>query len=98
MKVALRLSIFVLASFILSGTAALAQNTTATVTGVVTDQQGSVVPDAQVLLTSHETHVVFSTKSNAAGLYRIAGLLPGTYRVDATHSGFKGFVEDGVQL
>ena len=73
MKILFRLLRFVLAGHVLLGLVALAQNTGATVTGVVTDPQGSAVPNAQVVLTNDATNVPFTTKTNDDGIYRITG-------------------------
>ena len=98
MKILFRLLRFVLAGHVLLGLVALAQNTGATVTGVVTDPQGSAVPNAQVVLTNDATNVPFTTKTNDDGIYRITGLLPGTYKADVTREGFKSTVKDGIGL
>ena len=98
MKILFRLLRFVLAGHVLLGLVALAQNTGVTVTRVVTVPQGSAVPTAQVVLTNDATNVPFTTKTNDDGIYRITGLLPGTYKADVTREGFKSTVKDGIGL
>ena len=54
---------------------------TATLTGIVTDQQGAVVPNAQVVATNQETNLRRVTTTDDTGNYQIAALPAGTYRV-----------------
>jgi len=69
---------------------------TATITGVVTDPSGSVLVDAHVVLTNPSTGAVYTVATNSAGSYRIANLPPGPgYTLVVSHSGFSSFkVED----
>src|SRR5579859_1485473 len=67
---------------------ALAQ-TTANITGTVTDTTGAIVVDAKVTLKSAAHGIDMSTQTNSDGLYQFAGLLPGTYTVDVHKNGFQ---------
>jgi hypothetical protein len=62
-----------------------------TVTGVVTDQQGAVVPGATVRLTDTGTGSVQTTTSNSVGRYVFVNVLPGTYSATVTKDGFNIF-------
>ena len=66
-----------------------AQLPTATVNGLVTDQQGAAVVGAHVMVTSKATGLSRETTSGTDGRYAIPGLLPGDYieRVSATGFG-----------
>lgn len=64
------------------------QVSTATVTGVVRDQQGDVVPDATIVLRNVDTQVENKTTSNGSGAYEILSLNPGRYSIEASKSGF----------
>jgi len=77
---------------------ALAQTTGATVSGTVTDPTGAAVPNAQVVLTNNATNVPFNATTNGVGIYRITGLLPGSYKATVTHEGFNSTVKDGIEL
>src|SRR5208282_5857371 len=57
---------------------ALGQN--ASVSGLVTDAAGAVVPKADVSLTNTKTNVGYRAASDNDGIYRVSGLVPGTYR------------------
>jgi len=54
----------------------------------VTDPQGAVVPGVNVTITSAETGVSVTTKSNGAGYYRVVDLVSGTYRARFEANGF----------
>jgi len=54
---------------------------TGSIGGTVTDTTGAIVQGAQVTATSVETNQVFTTASNEAGLFLLAKMPPGKYRV-----------------
>lgn len=78
--------------------AALAQGTNASITGIISDASGGVVPNATVTATNSATGVARSVTTNEAGAYTISPLIPGTYEVKVTNSGFKTKVQTGVVL
>ncbi|HKA01046.1 MAG TPA: carboxypeptidase-like regulatory domain-containing protein [Candidatus Solibacter sp.] len=75
-----------------------AQETRASLSGIVTDVSGSVVPGAVLQLTNEQTGVVSSTVANEAGLYRFLFLDPGKYKLVATIAGFKTWERDKIEL
>src|SRR5262249_24316420 len=75
-----------------------AQETRASLSGIVTDVSGSVVPGAVLQLTNEQTGVVSSTVANEAGLYRFLFLDPGMYKLVATISGFKTWGRGKIEL
>ena len=74
------------------------QETRSTLTGHVTDPSGAGIPGAAIRVTDTETGVVTNAKSNSAGDYTVPFLQPGTYRVDASHQGFKNYSHAGLVL
>ncbi len=68
---------------------AYAQTETATISGVIKDQQGAAVPEAKVTATRIETGTVAATKTNVEGIYFLTGLVPGHYRMTVRQPGFK---------
>lgn len=62
---------------------------TGALTGVVTDQSGASIQDAQITATNLVTGEVRTTLSHSGGVYSIPLLPPGDYRVDVSRSGFK---------
>src|SRR5215475_6605351 len=75
--------------FLLGANVTLGQEVTATVTGTVTDQQGSAVVGATVTAKSVERGTVYQTTSNEIGLYRIAQLPIGGYEIRVEKDGFQ---------
>jgi hypothetical protein len=70
----------------------------AVVTGVVTDAQGGVLPGVTVTLRNAETGTVRNTVTEDGGQYRIAGLQPGRYDLNAELSGFAPKDVTGITL
>jgi iron complex outermembrane receptor protein len=68
---------------------ASAQPETASISGVVKDQQGAIVRDAKVAASCIETGSVATTETNAEGIYFFTGLVPGHFRISVTKQGFK---------
>ena len=66
-----------------------AQLSTASVTGVVRDQSGSVVSGARLTLTNLDTSVKQQSVSNSAGNYLFLSIPPGNYSMDATAPSFQ---------
>jgi len=87
-----------LAFLLLTVATTLAQQITATLSGIVTDASGSVVPNARVVATNTGTNAALTADSNAAGEYRINLLPVGTYTLKVSAPGFKAFVQDGIVL
>src|SRR3989442_15173083 len=88
-----------LAALLLGLTAvADAQTITGTITGIVKDSGGGVLPGAPITMTQQQTSRQETTISNAEGRYTSAPLPLGTYRVEAALSGFKSAVQSGIAL
>ena len=66
--------------------AVFAQGTAATVRGQVTNATGPA-GSAEVVATNTATGLVRRVQSSANGIYSLAGLPPGTYRIDVTADG-----------
>jgi hypothetical protein len=67
----------------------LGQTEAATLSGLITDPQGRVVPDVAVDVTNVDTNVSVHQTTNNVGLYVVVGLKPGRYRVSVTKEGFR---------
>jgi hypothetical protein len=68
--------------------AAPAQTITGSITGVVTDTTGAVVPGATVAATNVDTGVTVTEPTNSAGIYNIRFLQIGRYNLLTKASGF----------
>jgi len=75
-----------------------AQEFRATLTGTVTDQAGAVVSKATVTATNNDTGSVYTTQTSNAGVYYVPYVVPGTYTVTASATGFKTVIQDKVVL
>jgi hypothetical protein len=76
-----------------------AQDTSASVTGTVTDASGAVVPGANIELVNPATGQVFKATTNAEGAYTIANITPGPgYTETITAPGFQKTVLTGLYL
>ncbi len=76
----------------------LAQRTTATISGTITDPSGAMVPGAKVIATNTATQAATSAEANAGGFYAAPNLQPGPYRLDVTVAGFQSFEQTGIVL
>jgi hypothetical protein len=93
------LSVFViLASSILWASQAYAQVSGATLTGTVKDSSGAIIPTAQISITDVATGVTRNISTGGAGLYTAPNLLPGTYEVRVTATGFSTQLQRGITL
>src|SRR5207244_1646872 len=79
---------------------AWAQGTSAaSITGVVTDSSGAVLPGVTVEASSPVLiEKVRSAVTDERGEYRIIELIPGTYTVTFTLTGFASFRREGIEL
>jgi hypothetical protein len=100
MPFALRMrSVFVILLLcFLPGVPVFAQMETATLSGVINDPNGGVVPDVEVIATRIETGTVVTTKTNGAGIYFFTGLVPGHYHLMVRKPGFKEIAIKEFQL
>ncbi len=90
----LRISIaFVLLALLVS-----AQQSSAELSGTITDQTGAVVAKAEISILQDSTGVKRSTHSNAAGFYAFTQLAPGNYKVTVFRTGFQTEVRSGLSL
>ena len=78
---------------------ALAQGADSTITGVVRDTSGAVLPGVTVEAASPALiDKVRTVITDSEGLYRIVDLRPGAYTVTFTLPGFRTFKRDGMEL
>ena len=77
---------------------ALAQVSTATVSGTVTDESKGVIPGVTVTATDIETGRQYVAVSDDRGGYRLVNLPPGAYRMQAELSGFATVEMPNVEL
>src|SRR5512142_1767034 len=81
-----------------SASAALAQRSTATVRGTISDATGGVLPGVTVTAVNQETGLSRTVVTNNAGVYSLPELPPGRYNVSAELQGFKKAERTAVPL
>jgi outer membrane receptor protein involved in Fe transport len=69
---------------------------TATLTGTVTDPQGAIVPGAKVTVRSQATGIERTAQTGEDGNYQIASLPPGVYTVEVQAQGFQTQTASGL--
>jgi hypothetical protein len=97
MKRCLHGMLALIAVLLFTASPASAQVDRATLTGIVEDPSGAVIPKAQVTVTNLATGVVSKVMTNDNGTYLVVNLMPGTYLVQAEMTGFQRF-EQTVSL
>src|SRR5438046_4531385 len=78
-------------------TVAWAQST-AQISGRVTDQSGAVMPGVEVTVTQTATGATRSAVSDETGNYALPNLPIGPYRLEAVLPGFRTYVQTGIVL
>jgi hypothetical protein len=76
-----------------------AQNSNSSdIRGTATDASGAVLPDVTVTVLNNETGVSRVFVTNSDGLYDTNSILPGTYTVTFTKTGFQKLVKNSIVL
>ena len=91
-------SIAVLAAACVLVPALISAQTTAEISGRVTDATGAVLPGVDVTLARVDTGTTRSAVTNETGAYSFPSLNPGPYRLQASLQGFRTFVQADIVL
>jgi hypothetical protein len=84
---------------LLLGLTTWAQNTAGSISGVVQDAQGAVIPGAKLTLTNQaQGAVTGELSSSPEGTFVFAPVLPGTYTISVEAVGFKKYVQSGIVI
>jgi outer membrane receptor protein involved in Fe transport len=75
-----------------------AQTSYGSVVGTVTDSAGALIAGAQVQLTNKGTNAEQKAVTSSAGTYTFINLIPGSYSLTVSHSGFKASTADQVDV
>jgi hypothetical protein len=89
---------FSLLSMVMAAASAFGQASFGELKGFVYDQQGAVVPGAQVTVTSPAMMGDRATETNEKGFYRVISLPPGEYTVRVSKANYKQFEQKGVTI
>src|ERR1700741_1054104 len=88
--------VWALMSISLAAPTAAAQTAAGEITGLVKDQGGAAVPGATITVTDPRTNVQRVAVSTGDGVYTVASLAPGEYRLEIELAGFKPVRRQGV--
>ena len=67
-------------------------------TGIVVDESGGVVPGAEISLTSQASARSFTKISSAGGTFTFPALVPGLYSLRAELTGFKAYLGEDIKI
>ena len=87
-----------LCPFILNGSTALSQGIFATLTGVVADPSGGVVPNAKITLRDSTSGSTRDTLTNGSGYYTFASVPVGNYELTVQFHGFRQYKASDISL
>jgi hypothetical protein len=76
----------------------LAQVSTGTISGVVQDDTGAVIPNAAVTVRNADTGISRTLSTDAAGRYQAPNLNPGNYEVEGQVTGFQTEIRRGIVI
>jgi len=76
----------------------LAQYTTATLSGIITDSSGRTVPEARLTIQNTGTGLVRAFTTGEDGAYLFPALPVGTYRLQVEKEGFSPYSQEGITL
>lgn len=83
---------------ILAGLTEPSAQSTGSITGVVRDAGGGVVPGATVVVKDEATSTPLEAVTDAEGRYQVPALLAGAYSVTVSLTGFKTAEATGIRL
>jgi carboxypeptidase family protein/TonB-dependent receptor-like protein len=79
-------------------TVAWAQLYTSTVSGVITDPTGAVIPNTQTKLVDEQKGFSFTSTSDSTGRYLIRSVPPGSYKLTVQAQGFQPQEQSGIKV
>src|SRR5215475_156037 len=94
----MRLAKLAIVVFLLTFTYAAFGQTGGTITGLISDPAGAVIPNAPVEAKNTVTGVVSSAATSATGNYVFASLPAGEYEISVGAAGFKKLVRTGITV
>lgn len=85
-------------ALVAAGPVLWAESPAGSISGVVTDAPGAVIPRVEISVRSRTTGTLRKLTSNEAGRYEAAALPPGEYEVTADAPGFATLVRRGITV
>jgi hypothetical protein len=93
-----RLAFLAVASFLFFSSSVSAQVFSGSLTGVIADQSGAVLPGAKALLTDQDKGFTYTAVSDAEGRYVLRNLPPGQYELSVSFAGMQPYDQKGIVL
>ncbi|HEV2379077.1 MAG TPA: TonB-dependent receptor [Terriglobia bacterium] len=91
-------SLLIIALTLLVGQQLLWGSVTGSISGVVRDTSGAVIPGAEVVALNVQTGVQWRLVTDTQGFYSFQALPIGTYEVDVSKEGFQSYRQTGLVL
>ena len=91
-------TLLIVALAFLVGQQLLWGSVTGSISGVVRDTSGAVIPGAEVVALNVQTGVQWKLTTDAQGFYSFQALPIGTYEVNVSKQGFQGYRQTGLVL
>ena len=92
------IKLFALLALLTAGIPLFAQSDRGTITGIVIDATGSLIPGAKITLTNAATGFKTETSSTGTGNYTLAGLPVGTYTLQVESAGFSRYEQTNISV
>ena len=87
-----------LIAVLLSCSVVTSGQTSARISGTVTDEKGAVLPNATVTVRNTQTNISHERQTGEDGQYRFESLPVGPYEVTVQATGFSKYVQTGITL
>ncbi|HAH59949.1 MAG TPA: TonB-dependent receptor, partial [Bacteroidales bacterium] len=95
----LRITFLMFSAILLSGTIALGQVTTSSMSGKVISSTGETLPGATVIATHTSSGTTYGTTTNMEGRFNLNGMrVGGPYTVEVTFIGYGAFTQSNITL
>jgi len=98
MKSTKQFAILSIVQLLVTASLTVAQTSSSSLQGTVTDPSGSAISGASVLLSSNESKLERTMVTGTQGEYRLFALSPGTYTLTVTAKGFSRYEQTDLQL
>ncbi len=71
---------------------------TGSISGIVTDPTGAVIPNAEVSVTNEGTSISQTVRTDSLGAYSFLAMAVGEYKLEIKASGFESYRQTGIKL